>query len=234
MSYKELLVHVDRSRHCEARLTLAIKLAQRFHAHLTMLHVLPPTWVSPFLSDRVAAEVLEEADAYAARERAALEARFKEQAAGLETEWCCVHADAGEALSLNGRHADLTVLSQVDPIEAKESLDYDVPERVALGAGRPVLLLPYAAPIETIGERVLVAWNGSPQAARAVGDALPFLAGAKAVEILAVNFERGSQAEVSSAEIARYLTHHGINASTSSIEAEGVGIGERILAHAAD
>ena len=58
-------------------------------------------------------------------------------------------------------------------------------------SGRPVLAIPFAGDSPTIGERVLVAWNASREAARAVNDALPLLTGAKQVTVLAINPQRG-------------------------------------------
>ena len=61
-------------------------------------------------------------------------------------------------------------------------------------SGRPVLAVPFAGEFPTVGERVLVAWNASREAARALNDALPLLIGAKQVTVLAINHTAASVA----------------------------------------
>jgi hypothetical protein len=72
------------------------------------------------------------------------------------------------------------------------------------------LLVPYAGTFANVGGRVLVAWNGSAQAARAVNDALPFLQSAERVVVVMVNPARGDRTE--GTDIARHLARHGIAA----------------------
>ena len=67
---------------------------------------------------------------------------------------------------------------------------FDIPDWLALESGRPVLVVPKGSAFNSIGERVLVAWNNSREAARAVFDALPVLARAKDVTVLVVEEAR--------------------------------------------
>jgi nucleotide-binding universal stress UspA family protein len=107
---------------------------------------------------------------------------------------------------------------------------------VMLASGRPVLAIPYAGQFEQIGERVLVAWNASREATRAVNDALPLLMGAKAVTILAVNPKHGIEGhgDVPAADIALHLARHGVKAEAAHTIAKDISEGDALLSYAAD
>ena len=83
---------------------------------------------------------------------------------------------------------------------------------------------------------MLVAWNSSAQAARAIHDALPLLARAKRVLIMAVHREAGGQGQddVPGADIARHLVRHGVAAEASPVDAGGIEVGDLLLSRAAD
>ncbi|HLI10811.1 MAG TPA: universal stress protein [Alphaproteobacteria bacterium] len=238
MSFKSLLVHVDDSKHCSARLAVAASLARRFEAHLTGLYISSPVDVSPFLADQFPPGMLDEAHARVAEGRDKAKALFDSQAAGLgaRSEWVATTSnDPPTVITLHSRYADLTILGQVDPDAPSHGLP-DLPERVALGAGGPVLIVPYAGRFETVGERVMVAWNASAQAARAVHDALPMLGRAKQVIIVAIATDEsgGGLGPVPDIDIRAYLSRHGIEAEVSRIPGGKVGPGDLLLSRAAD
>jgi len=99
-----------------------------------------------------------------------------------------------------------------------------------------VLVVPYAGTFSAPGQRVLVAWNASPQATRAVNDALPLLARAAKVTILAINPAGGSRGhgEVPGADIALHLARHGVRAEATHVYADDIEVGDVILSRAAD
>lgn len=238
MSFKDLVVHVDSSKHCRTRLKLAAGVARDFGAHLTGLYAMAPMNISPFLADQFSPEVLDEMHARSAQQRDRARELFEECAGRAEpsADWLEVRGDPTEALTMYARYADLAVLGQVDPDEVGSGVRFDLPEHVVTATGRPTLMVPYAGTFETLGERVLVAWNASAQAARAVHDALPLLARAKRVVIVAVRPETGDPGhkDVSSAEIARHLARHGVRARASHIEADDIAVGDSLLSRAAD
>ena len=95
------------------------------------------------------------------------------------------------------------------------------------------LLVPYAGTFANVGGRVLVAWNGSAQAARAVNDALPFLQSAERVVVVMVNPARGDRTE--GTDIARHLARHGIAAEITDIVTDRNGnVGNVLLSRATD
>ena len=83
----------------------------------------------------------------------------------------------------HARCSDLTVLTQAEPGSPNFYAAKDLVESVILNSARPTLVLPYAGHFEGVGSRVLVAWNDSREAARAVSDALPILQRARQVEV---------------------------------------------------
>lgn len=238
MSYKDLLVHVDASRHAKTRLGLAAALARRFDAHVSGLYVMPPVTLSPLLADQFPPKLLEEADAKVAQQRDGAKALFEAALAsrGGNAEWREVEGDAVELAARAARHADLTILGQAAPDEEAPGITPDFPERVAMEAGRPVLVIPYAGSFETLGERVLVAWNDSPQAARAVAAALPLLAGAARIELLSITSagHEGEEIAASGAALARHLERHGIKAEPHHLASGDIGIADLLLSRAAD
>src|SRR6185437_11051024 len=153
--------------------------------------------------------------------------------AGIASEWRALEGDPAELAIHEARYADLIILGQSDPDEPLSRAD--IPGAVLLGAGRPVLVIPFIGS-ETIGRNVLVAWRTTREAARAVNDALPFLTAADSVTVLTINPERDGdgQPDRSTAEIARHLARHGIEAEASHIDAADIEVGEALLSRAAD
>ena len=80
----------------------------------------------------------------------------------------------------------------------------------------------------------MVCWDGSRQAARAVGDALPLLAKAGRVEIVMITNERGKQDEIEGADIGQHLARHGLNVDVHRIAGGNIDVADALLSHAAD
>ena len=107
----------------------------------------------------------------------------------------------------------------------------DLPERVVLGAGRPVLIVPYAGVFPTLGERILVAWKAGREATRAVNDALPLLKKAQRVEVLAINSSEtyGDDSESLCADICQHLQRHGVKASPDRMVVSNMPVADALL-----
>lgn len=100
-------------------------------------------------------------------------------------EWRTLAGDPVDAVTFCARCADLVVIGQLDPetCEADCVPTYFVQD-VVLGAGKPVLIVPFAGHFGQVGGRAMVAWNASREASRAVRDALPLLKRSEAVELV--------------------------------------------------
>jgi nucleotide-binding universal stress UspA family protein len=125
-----------------------------------------------------------------------------------------------------GRMFDLTVIARRGP----RGSSHDTVQAALLETGRPLLLAPPAVPA-TLGEAVLLAWNASPQAARAVASALPFLRRAGRVTIMSVG--NGPEPGPTADQLARSLAWHGIAAEVRRIEQGSQRVRDILLSEAA-
>ena len=128
----------------------------------------------------------------------------------------------------HARAADLVIASQADP-DWKFSDILDFPEALALGTGRPVLVVPTIANAASMPRVVTMAWNGRKEAARALADALPLLKPAAIVNVLTVS-DGAPEPEgfLPDTEIATALARHGVNVRLSEVMATEYTIGEEI------
>lgn len=238
MPFKDILVHVDSSKHMEARLETAFALAAAHNAHVVGLFVRSAPYVPQFIKAQFGPEVIEVQRRYLAESVEAAEKRFTHHAAmaGVAYEWRVADGDAVDLVNLHARYADLTVIGQPDP-ETQEADDHrEVADHLILDAGRPVLVVPYAGRFPSLGVRVMVAWNGSREATRAVNDAIPLLRLAKHVEVMAINPQGGmaGHGDVPGADITLHLARHGVKAAADHIHAEDMDVGNMLLSRIAD
>ncbi len=239
MSYKTVLVHVDTDARSSVRVELAAQLAARNDAHLIGLHAFAPLRAPPYVRVEMGEELARLESRAAERLAADLALQFHDAArrAGIAApEWRTSRRDAAEAFSLHARYADLVVLGQYSPDEEAGSVDADFPEIVALQSGRPVLLVPYAGVFDTVGQRILIAWNASREATRAITDALPLLRRAASVVVLAVNAPQGAADDgwAPGADCALFLARHGVVVEASSDPAVDIDVGNYLLSRASD
>ena len=239
MAFKNLLVHVDDSKACAARVRAAIDLAIAHDAHLTGVYIItdpsPANFVQSYLPpgtlDMLRQQSQERAEAVLAR---FTEAAKRNQISFESRTDRVLYTAIAEALATHARYADVVILGQADPEDTV--LPRYLPEEVTLASGRPSLVIPYIGPQATLGQRVTVAWDASREAARAVNDALPILTRAQAVNVVAVNprekpFGHGEQP---GADIAVHLARHGIKVEVQRIESRDVDVANIILSHIAD
>ena len=244
MRIKDILVHIDEARGHGQRLALAAEFARRQEAHLAGLFVIEPISFSGLAApgggaDFAAVEAFQRIQEQHRAARKAvgdrLAAAFADAAdrAGISSEWRWAEGVAAQTVALHARYADLAVLGQNDP--DNPSFESGVVEPTLLGSGRPVLVVPYIG-AKTLGKRVLVAWNGTREAARAINDALPLMAEAEIVTVLSINPERGigGEGDLPAADIALHLARHGVKAEAAYTTAEDISIGDIILSRAAD
>ncbi|MDH5749685.1 MAG: universal stress protein [Rhodospirillales bacterium] len=238
MPLKDLLVHIDSSDQCQSRLETALNLAQANDAHLTGVFVVTRPNIPAYIEAQIGAEVIKAQIEEGMRAADEAEKMFsaKTQSAGVKSEWRSVEGDLCEVLGLHGRYADLVIVGQRDPEGSDMMANSDMPDRLILSVGRPVLVVPYVGTYPTIGQRVMVAWDGSRLAARAVNDSLSLLLGAKTVNILAVNPKRGTEGlgDVPGGDISLHLARHGIKAEAQHLTSGDISAGDMLLSRAAD
>ena len=238
MGMKDLLVHVNVSKHCRSRLEIGVLLAKAFDAHLTGLFTSEARDVPFFMMEEIASKIEPTMRGWWLQARDKVKAEFEAllRNTGVAADWIEVEENVATMVPYHARYADLVIVGQTDPDELLPRPEYEIPEAAALDSGRPVLVIPYAGTFGSVGQRVLVAWNGSAQSARAVHDAFPFLRRAEKVTVLTINPEqlRKNQGDRPGAQIAAHLSRHGMKAAIREITVDRVDIDDMILSQASD
>jgi len=239
MSFKEILVTLEPGAALERRMLHAADLALTHEAHLVGLSVIEPINLAGYFSPGLdALGEIEERHLRAAEAAARkVEAGFNTMCArlGLSGEWRLGTGDTADLTVAHARYADLTITGQMNPETPPPGSAARLPERLALASGRPVLIIPYVGRYEPIGNRVLVSWNRTREATRAVNDALPLLQKAEHVTVLSINPEQGDpQPNPPGADLALHLARHGVTVENSYTVAKDIAVGSAILSRAAD
>ncbi len=229
MAYKNILVHLDQTFRSAARFDLALDLAKRQQACLSAFYATSMPYLFQGAEKRLRDQV--QADC----------AKLADQA-GVEFAWVAEvedmsHPPLSARLNYQSFFADLTLIGQpgadAGPPPAPPR---DLPEKMILTSGRPVLTVPFAGNFQRIGSRVMVAWRSGRASARAVYDALPILAQAETVILLsfAINKADRQQSETTLKNLARFLAQHGIKAETEVRLISGIGFGDALLNRVAE
>jgi nucleotide-binding universal stress UspA family protein len=236
MAIKDLLLNLATGINDDTAIDYAVSLARTFEAHLAgvafaydaippamLAGELPPTWIEEFHREA------EEAAQAAVK-------KFEKAAAGagISTQSSWLSAGLTGPAELFGRMArrfDLTVVRQAEPGNGTPASE--VIEAALFETGRPVLVVPYIQKGGAKFERVMVCWDGSRSAARAAGDAMPFLERAKVVEVAMVT-AHGKSDDTPGADIAQHLARHGVTVEVKQIIAPDAKTADVLLSHAAD
>jgi nucleotide-binding universal stress UspA family protein len=131
------------------------------------------------------------------------------------------------------RRFDMAVVGQGEPDSSAGAQELVV-EGVLFSSGRPVVIVPYIQKAPLTLDRVMVCWDASRSAARAIADALPLLGRARAIDVVIVASERLKGDEVPGADIGQHLARHGLKVEVRRIVATETDVANTILSHAAD
>lgn len=239
MSYRSIVVQLDRSERAYSRLELAVHLAKRFGAHLTGIFSAFVSDASSFYFMAGSAGYFDSHEEQRKERRDALERLFHAELAraGVSGEWIDNDEYGDIATTRRGRCADLIVAGQNVPNDPEAYIGDHFPETLVMSAGRPVLLIPYAGVFASIGTNVMVAWDGSREATRAVHDALPMLKAAKQTVIVTVNGMNRDSADsrIPGADIAVVIARHGVDVDVAEIDGvDDVPVGDLLLSRGTD
>lgn len=224
---KDLLVHLNDTDTLDDRLHLTSKLAGHFNAHVTGLYVkrhisleIYGSYVDPNVFTKFEDQQGEKSE----KAKALFEADI---ASGkLDGEYVEATGDSSQELIFRAGAHDLVIVAKYDIDRHFENMAH-VPTNVALGAGRPVMIVPEFTEQSTIGKSILVAWNGTKEATRAMHDAMPFLKSADYVNLVTFTPE-GQASDV--VDITSHLQHHGVTFDLMHSHAKESEIVDR-LAH---
>ena len=221
---KTIVLHLAGDSRQAVRRKAAFGLAAAHGAAVLGVAPMAPPIAAAYGEAPMSAQLIE-AQMEQAREQAETVGR-EFQAAGenakLATEWLAEDGDPADVLARYAASADLLVLSQEEQGQA-----IGVVDDLVLGSAAPVLLIPYAGSYETIGRQVVVAWNGGREAARAMRDALPLLARAERVTLVAADLAPERRADLDRA--ATFLERHGVAAQTRALAAADIEAGDALL-----
>ena len=236
MSYKTIMVHLDAGRRRRERLDLAFNLAERFDAHLVGFFglevlLMPAT---PEAGPALYQEMVKQRRSLAAKAEDEFRGKMhKEQYTG-KSEWRATLDDGFAALELHAKYADLVIAGQPEP--EGDGVSPWFAHRLVMSIGRPVLYVPFAGRFEDCGKRVLVPWNASREAARAVNDALPLLREAEETEVVTFDPEKVFLDDdgLPDPDMGAYLARHGAKVSIAAQRTSIDDTGALILSRAAD
>lgn len=228
MEFKDILVHIDNSQQCATRLELAVKLARDHKAHLTGLYVITHPHYAP-QGEALNQQVLQAEELFLS-----ITAGIDIKTEFLCADWAVTGDSMVEILNYHAHQKDLIIVGQTGQDRLQGDIPADLPERVVLGSGRPVLVVPYAGTFSSVGERIVVAWKSGRASARAVHDAMPFLLKAKQVFVVTAT----SPAEQLMTEVQRndkirtHLERHNIRVKEETFETGDVPVDNVLMNYA--
>ncbi|GMQ76114.1 MAG: universal stress protein [Gammaproteobacteria bacterium] len=244
MPIKTILLPLGEKDRDDALLDAALAAAKRFNAHLDVVHVEPDAesllpYATIGLSESMRASVRDAASQQRSQATKALQeivdracvrngvsmARRGEHLGKVSADWLVETGSQTEIVAQLGRLADLIIVPRPVRISPPpKTIDAALRE-----TGRPVLMLPPRV-FDSIGDRVVIGWNGSKEAAQAVTAARPVLREASAVTVLTT--DKRQKRRPNSDDLLTYLSCHAIVATMSIMDTRTRSVPEALLANA--
>ena len=234
---KDLVVNLVVGPDADAAGDYAVSVAEAFEAHVFGIAFAYEPIVPPSAMAAMPPEILESQRAEGESSANAAIARFEESArrAGLSVESRMMSTSLAGGAELFGqvaRRFDLSIVRQAQPDDlVAQDL---IIEAALFESGRPVLVVPYIQEQPLKLDQVVVCWDASRNAARAIADAMPFLRRSKSIDVVVVATERPKSDELPGADIAQHLARHELNIDLKRIVTGGGDVASTILSHAAD
>jgi nucleotide-binding universal stress UspA family protein len=233
---KDIIVNLSVGAKANSVSDYAISLAAALNAHLTGVIFL----YGPTISVSGAGYVPPELEVIQRHNEAAVKAARESftaasAGAGVKAESLTVSASvvsAGNQFGQIARRFDLAVVGQAEP-ETK-MVEENIIEAALFDSGGPVIIVPYIQQAPLRLNHIMVCWDGSRAAARAIRDAIPFLHRAGRIEVVNVTNESGKQDQIKWADIGAHLAHHGLNVAIKRMPLGAVDVAAVLLSHAAD
>ncbi|MGH6950358.1 MAG: universal stress protein [Vitreimonas sp.] len=239
MSWKDILVIVAEAEADEPALALGEALAKQCsdcHLAAAFLTPLPdePLAYEPTVVAGVWAELLGRARQEAEAERRKVEARLSRSAREIDLRNAeALSRDLGRVAAVHARYADVAIMTRPHDGAGAE-LREEIVEGVLFHSGRPALIAPPGWKGTGIGKRVVVAWDASREATRALSEAQSILENAEQISVVTVDakpkmFGHGDQP---GANIAGHLSRRGLPAEVRNVDSMGRAASLAILEEA--
>jgi len=232
MTYKTITVCLNEIAVLDRLLEITRQLAAQHEAHVKGLYIIPAIQVyGDGMGGGLAPAVNDVIRNYFEAQLPTVKSKFETimQEDGLNFDFQAVFSDTPELFSqtvMNAKVSDL-VIASARTVAGESYVDADFVERLVLGVGRPVLIVPTLPQPRVNADEVLVAWDNSREAARAIFDALPLVKNAKVVHV--VSIDSTLDGNIPGAEIAETLSRHGIRVDLVKASSDGLNPGESLL-----
>jgi nucleotide-binding universal stress UspA family protein len=236
---KDVLVNLTIGAKHDAAADYGIAVAAALDAHACAVAfawepVIPATVMGGMVSVDIIEAQRTENERAAKAAAAAFDAAAKREGLSAETHVVgSTVAGAADTFGRMGRRFDLSVAAQADPDDTAPVEDMII-EAALFQSGRPVIVVPYIHRSGLKLDRVMVCWDGGRTAARAIGDAIPLLERAKAVDVVTVTGEKGKWDQVPGVDMGHHLARHGLKVDVKRITAIEGDVEDTLLSYAAD
>jgi nucleotide-binding universal stress UspA family protein len=234
---KDIIVNLSVTKEGSVVGKYAVSVAAALEAHLTGVAFVYDPVVPISGAGYIPAEVIEiqREDNETAADAAIKSFTAATDQAGISAEPLITNASlagASDHFARMARRFDLAIVGQAEP--EISSMEQIIGETTLFESGRPMIMVPYIqkAPFKT--DNVMICWDGSRTAARAVADAIPIIRKSGRVEIVIVTNERGKEDEIEGADIGQHLARHGLKVDVHRISGGKIDVADALLSHAAD
>ena len=235
--FKDIIVNLGAGKSGKIVGDYAISVAGRLEAHITGIAI---AFVPDIQAAGTAFIPIEKIEALQHDNEAAAETIVDWFAAataraGVSAEKRILRANRSNAADQFGRIArrfDLAIVGQVEPDGSP--IQAMISESILFESGRPMLIVPYVQTTPLKLDRIMVCWDGSRPAARAIADAMPLLKRAGNIEVVSVTSEHGKRDEIEGADIGHHLARHGLKVDVTRITRGELDVEDVLLSHAAD
>ena len=234
---KDLVVNLSLGVTRDPAADYAISIAEAFDAHICGVAFVYDPIVPPSVMGGIPSEIIDVQRSESEKAATSAIARFEaaSKRSSLSSEHRALEASLGGSGDLFGslaRRFDLSVVGQAEPKHgpAQEL----VIEGALFVSGRPVVVVPYIHKSALKLDRVLICWDGSRPATRAIADAMPFLQRSQALDVVIVASGREKTDEIPGVDIGEHLARHGLKVEVKRIVATDIDVPNTILSHAAD
>lgn len=224
MGIRDILVHLDNLDATGTRLELAVNFARKHEANLRGLYLTTNTFFEPRNS-------LEQSN----HDRVETMFREKTSAAGIRSEWIRLGRSSSgvslmDIMTTHSYYTDLVIVGQPNFKPPNLNIPQELPERLVMLCGRPVLVVPYAGFFETAGDRILIAWRAGRESVRSVNDAMPCIEKSHHVSVIEVSAEAiPSESNDHIIHVRDFIARHNVTVRTEQLFAGDFTVGDTIL-----
>ena len=237
MALKDLMIVADDSDETQATFDYAAALARSHGAHLIVFYPIPALPPAMYMGIEYStdwlASVADNFREQAESCRTRLEARAR--SLDIAMEWRSEEGEPSRVAAEFSRYVDITVMTQQGSGRGREDMRA-LSEYFILESGRPVIQVPYiGSPAKPPGH-IIVGWDGSRTASRALHDAMPLLTAAETVELLSIRLDNhpDDAGDIAAIDISAHLARHGVNVETRLLVGEDIEPADLLLSHVSD